>query len=307
MESLLNSNDQKLKDFYLALEDKFRGTRVDVKKKLSIYLPVAKIVKKSFNNAQIIDIGCGRCEWLELLIENKIQATGVDISVYPDFKEKYNIVKSDALKYIESIPSNSIALITAFHFIEHIGPEEQINFTLEAQRVLIAGGILILETPNSENLIVATKTFYLDPTHNKPVVPEYLDFLAEFSGFEVRRCIPLGRKKLNHPSLWDIFSQPSTDYALVCQKKGGSEEFHEQFMRVKFAPKGMSMMDLTDQHVKGNEARIRKHLSRINSNLKVLNERSNYYQVQIDYIRRILKPIISLSSLIHKIRDKISK
>lgn len=312
MERLL-SNEDKLKDFYLALEDRFRGSKQEIKKRLSLYLPIVDLIENYFDNAKIIDIGCGRGEWLELLGKNKIKVTGIDSNCYEDLKKKYEVIEDDALIYLKNLPSNSIHLISAYHFIEHINEQEQVIFMIEAHRVLSPGGIIIIETPNVDNLTVSNSTFYLDPTHNKPVVSDYLNFLADFSGFKNSKTILLGEDNIDKPNLWDIFSKVSRDFSIICQKDG-DQKILKLFKNIKLPINGSSMMAITDKYEKANHNRFNSHLNKINGhitkinqNLSTLNERSNYYQVEIDYLKRLLMPIIKISIMIQKIKKIFNK
>ena len=319
MERLLG-NEDKLKHFYLALEDRFRGSKKEIKKRLRLYLPIAEMIENYFDNSKIIDIGCGRGEWLELLSESKIKVTGIDSNCYEDLKKKYEFIETDALIYLKNLPSNSIHLISAYHFIEHVNEQEQVIFMIEAHRVLSPGGVIILETPNVDNLTVSNSTFYLDPTHNKPVVSDYLNFLADFAGFKNSKTILLGESNSDNPNLWDIFSKVSRDFSIICQK-GGDQKISKLFKNVQLPINGSSMMEITDKYEKANNKRLNSHLNKINGhlekidqsftkinqNLKILNERSNNYQIEIDYFKRLLNPIIKISIMIQKIKKIFNK
>ena len=96
-------------------------------------------------------------------------------------------VVSDASDYLQNQFESSIGLITGFHIIEHIGFEVLFNIAKESKRVLQPGGIVIFETPNPENILVGSNTFYDDFSHKNPLTPNSVKFLFEYLGFsEVR-------------------------------------------------------------------------------------------------------------------------
>jgi O-antigen chain-terminating methyltransferase len=75
-------------------------------------------------------------------------------------------------------------VISAFHLVEHLAFDDLVRLLDQAVRVLRPGGILLLETPNPNNLLVSSGHFYLDPTHVKPLPPDLLEFLVASRGFE---------------------------------------------------------------------------------------------------------------------------
>ena len=172
-----------LDEFYASFQAQFRGQSEDVKESLKIYLP---LLKESGITSEILDIGCGRGEWLELLREAGMQARGVEsnrVMIEVQRKRDLEIVDADALAYLHELPENSLHAITAFHFIEHLGLEELIELLHEVRRVLKPGGVVILETPNPKNLVVGACNFYSDPTHQRPLFPETLEFTLNHLGF----------------------------------------------------------------------------------------------------------------------------
>jgi O-antigen chain-terminating methyltransferase len=113
-------------------------------------------------------------------------------------------------------------LVTAFHVVEHLPFSRVHTLVKEALRVLQPGGLLILETPNPENPGVGAHTFYLDPTHEKPLPPDLLAFLPEHCGFRQTRILrlqePAGLADTPCPSLNDVLFNASPDYAVVARK-----------------------------------------------------------------------------------------
>jgi SAM-dependent methyltransferase len=213
--------------FYRAFEDQFRGSRMVIKTRLSVYLPYLHALQKSYPEAAALDLGCGRGEWLELLGEAGFQAVGVDLDagmLEATREQGLHTIQGDALRYLKELPPESQAVVSAFHLVEHISFEQLGLLVTEALRVLKPGGLLILETPNCENLLVATQNFYLDPTHDRPIPSSLLRFMAVHAGFD--RVKTLGLQE--DPSLFDkpkvtlndVLVGPSPDYAIIAQKGG---------------------------------------------------------------------------------------
>lgn len=211
-------------DFYKALEDRYRGSRSLIKNRLKIYLPFIRAASK-LDDSSALDIGCGRGEWLELLKENGISAQGIDINnamLKSCFELGFDVIQTDGIQYLREQKNNSRIVISAFHVVEHINFDELQLLVKESLRVLKPGGILILETPNPENIKVATESFHLDPTHIKPIPSKLLSFLPEFYGYIRTKVLRLqesseliGKKSV---TLTEVIKGVSPDYAIVAQK-----------------------------------------------------------------------------------------
>lgn len=218
------------KNFYRAFEDKHRGSRQLIKERLEAYIPFVRPLLDVYPKAQAIDLGCGRGEWLELLGELGFQARGVDMDEGMLEACKALDLKTDlmdALAALRQLPDASQAVVSGFHLVEHIPFDVLLTLVTEAKRVLLPAGLLIFETPNPENLIVGTSSFYLDPTHIKPIPPLMLTFLPEFVGgyskiktIGLQEPIPQSKYALG---MMDIFTNVSPDYALIAQKEAPSE------------------------------------------------------------------------------------
>jgi O-antigen chain-terminating methyltransferase len=188
-ELLTISEEEKHKfdTFYVAFEDKFRGTREDIKQRVKEYLPYIEQLSFNKEEIEILDIGCGRGEWIELLGENGYKSQGIDLNRVMIAKSKelgLCVEEADVIEYLEQKESNSLFVITGFHIIEHLPFEVLMKMYEEAYRVLKPGGMVIFETPNPENLVVGACNFYTDPTHLNPLVPESSKFVLENSGFQ---------------------------------------------------------------------------------------------------------------------------
>jgi len=212
---------------YVSFEDQFRGTRENIKERQKVYLPyIKKIVQYPVNYA-ILDVGCGRGEWLELLGDSGYAAKGIDLNrvMIEECKVSgFNVERSDAIEYLRKQEPSSFSAITAFHLVEHLPLRILISLFDESLRVLRSGGIIICETPNPENLITGSCNFYIDPTHKNPIPPVTLKYLAEARGFskvEIIRLHPLniihGEEEKNCKNISHRFNLEQ-DYSIVGYK-----------------------------------------------------------------------------------------
>ena len=175
-----------LDPLYLAFENQFRGTREEIRERLLEYVPLIKNSGAGVEGREILDIGCGRGEWLEIMRDEGLQANGLDLNsvLVEDCREKgLEVEKNDALTYLRSLQDNSLGAITSFHLIEHLEFDYRVALFDESVRVLKPGGIAIFEAPNPKNLLVGSCHFWCDPTHLRPLHPETHQFLMEYRGF----------------------------------------------------------------------------------------------------------------------------
>ena len=165
---------------YSLFEERFRGSPSDVAEKQKVYLPFLRNVPGS-----VFDAGCGRGEFLRLLQEERIAARGVETSALAAETCRaagLDVREGDAVDALAAAPSGSLGAVVAFQVVEHWPAAQTFRFLAEARRAIGAGGVLIVETVNTDSLS-AMNAFYLDPTHIRPVPPEALQFLCEAAGF----------------------------------------------------------------------------------------------------------------------------
>ena len=180
--------------FYRAFEDRFRGSREVIKSRLTVYLPFIEPLQEIYDVCRATDLGCGRGEWLELITEAGVTAHGVDLDdgMLAACRERnLSVETGDAISFLKSLPDQSQAIISGFHIIEHIAFSDLRVLVQEAFRVLKPAGLLILETPNPENIVVSSTSFHLDPSHIKPIPPQLLAFLTEYYGFYRNKILRL--------------------------------------------------------------------------------------------------------------------
>jgi O-antigen chain-terminating methyltransferase len=218
--------DNAFDSFYADFESQFRGSRADIHERQSVYLEYLKTDEESLLGKPVLDIGCGRGEWLELLAEHGLKAVGVDINqFFCDDNQRYGltVVQQDGLAFLKAQPDNSARAITGFHIIEHLEFPTVIELLDETLRVLAPGGLAIFETPNPENLITAAHKFYLDPTRRHPIPPTLAGYLLSHRGFKEVEILRLHDEEAPREADFDskylrsLFFGPR-DYGLIGRK-----------------------------------------------------------------------------------------
>ena len=262
--------------FYKAFEDVYRGPREEIASRLRQYLPFLQPLKATTGQPKAVDLGCGRGEWLGLLDSLGFEYEGVDVD--QDMLETcraigLNARKEDAHDYLRRQPDESLDLVTAFHLIEHMPFLQMNNLIGNAYRVLRPGGLLILETPNPENLLVATSSFYLDPTHVRPIPPLLLKFSVEYAGFARTTIVRLQENSDLHLAqsitLLDALGGVSPDYSVVALK--ASEATRSEALESAFSMKfGVQFFDLATRF----ESRLQQLDARTMESAQLLNKMS---------------------------------
>ncbi len=184
---------------YSDFEDVFRKSIPEL---FTEYLPDVLALDR---HGPVLDLGPGRGEWLEILKEAGIDAYGVDLN--KDFVDQclargLKVVLADVSAHLAEVPERSLSAITGFHLVEHVPVDRLIQLIDLSVRALQPGGLLVLETPNPDNLIVGASSFYLDPSHLRPLPPDLLRFLVEARGFadvETRFLHPRSYTQLSTP------------------------------------------------------------------------------------------------------------
>jgi O-antigen chain-terminating methyltransferase len=167
---------------YFLFEHRHRGSVLDIKRRQSTYLDLFR------GRNKVVDLGCGRGEFVELLTENGINVTGVDISEdMVDFcrDRGLTVVHADLFDYLTGLPDGEPDGIFLSQVVEHLAPEQILNLLLLCAQKLESGGVIVIETVNT-NCPTAMSNFYIDPTHVRPVPPEMLRFMVEQASLQVK-------------------------------------------------------------------------------------------------------------------------
>jgi O-antigen chain-terminating methyltransferase len=161
-------------------EERFRGTHDEM---LERYRDVAE---KLADSAPVLDFGCGRGEFMELLAELEIPALGVEIDVdlvKAVAERGLNVEHGDGVEFLAQLPDDSLGALVLIQVVEHLSAQDVLEVVTLAARKVRPGGKVLVETVNPQSLYVYAHAFYLDPTHLRPVHPAYLKFLFEEAGF----------------------------------------------------------------------------------------------------------------------------
>ena len=164
---------------YFLFEERFRGSREDIKQRQTTFVHYFQGCKN------VLDIGCGRGEFLELLRENDVEGHGVDVDGdMVDFctSKGLNVEKTDAISYLEKIEDKTLDGIFIDQVVEHLEPDYLIKMLRLCHRKLNFGYHILIETVNPLSL-VSFANFYLDMSHKKPIHPETLKFLMASVNF----------------------------------------------------------------------------------------------------------------------------
>ncbi|MGJ5673562.1 MAG: methyltransferase domain-containing protein [Nostochopsis sp.] len=190
LQIFVQEEQHSLDALYASFEDHFRGSIKDIFDRLKVYLPLIKEAKVGTPDSPILDVGCGRGEWLELLRESGYIAHGLDINrvmIERCQTRGLEVIEADVIAHLQSLPNFYLGAVTGFHIIEHLAFPVLMKFVSEVVRILKPGGLAIFETPNPQNVLVGSCNFYFDPTHRHPLPSSLMKFIFETQGlFQVK-------------------------------------------------------------------------------------------------------------------------
>ncbi len=175
---------------YSHFAERFRGTLEEIRRNMEFYRP---FFAKCDN---VLDIGCGRGEFLEVMRDAGVHARGIDLSAESVQRCRENGLDAevaDLFTYLAAQPDGEFDGILSSQVVEHLPPERLPRMILLCASKLRRGGLLAIETPNPECLAIFATYFYLDPTHTRPMPHPYLRFCMEEAGLtaiEVHRLAP---------------------------------------------------------------------------------------------------------------------
>jgi 2-polyprenyl-3-methyl-5-hydroxy-6-metoxy-1,4-benzoquinol methylase len=175
---------------YTRFADRFRGAEEYVRNSQQIYIPAFA------DKRDVLDIGCGRGEFLDVMKQAGVNARGIDLdgeSVALCRAKGHTAEIADLFVYLADQPDGAFDGIFAAQVVEHLPPERLPRMIELCAAKLRSGGVLVLETPNPECLAIFATHFYIDPTHTRPIPPSLMVFYFEefgLGGIEVRPLSP---------------------------------------------------------------------------------------------------------------------
>jgi O-antigen chain-terminating methyltransferase len=206
---------------YARFAEAFRGSEDRVQEAQQIYLDDFR------NCTSVLDIGCGRGEFLELMREAGVQARGIDSSLESIAlcREKNLPAEiADLFEYLGGLNDGELDGIFCSQVVEHLPPERLPEMIRLASSKLRRGGVIAIETPNPECLAIFSTYFYLDPTHYRPVPQKLLTFYLSECGIGDLQVRYLEQAMDSMPSLAELpqaFRQAffgGLDYSIVGRK-----------------------------------------------------------------------------------------
>lgn len=206
---------------YARFAERFRGSEEYVKKGQQFYLEYFQ------GRREVLDVGCGRGEFLELMRDAGVAAHGIDLShesVNLCLQKGLSAEAADLFTYLAALQEGSLDGIFCAQVVEHLPPERLPDMIRLATSRLERDGVLAIETPNPECLAIFATHFYLDPTHTRPVPHPLLGFyMAEYGlgGIEVHRLSPAIESMPALAALPEDFREAffgGLDYAIVGRK-----------------------------------------------------------------------------------------
>ena len=166
---------------YVGFEDQFRGSAEDITERVSEYLPFLH------DTSDVLDVGCGRGEFLALLREQGVRARGIDINgsmVDVCRQQGLDATEADALSYLRAQPDGSLGGLFAAQVVEHLEPRYLTGLLDIAFDKLRPGAPIILETINPACWFAFFESYIRDITHVRPIHPDTLTYLLVASGFQ---------------------------------------------------------------------------------------------------------------------------
>ncbi|HUP39049.1 MAG TPA: class I SAM-dependent methyltransferase [Vicinamibacterales bacterium] len=166
---------------YVGFEDQFRGSQDDIGERVAAYVPLFE------GASDVLDVGCGRGEFLALLKAKGISARGVDLNdeMAAVCRERgLDATAGDALSYLLAQPDQSLGGLFAAQVVEHLEPDYLMRFLEAAYHKLRPGSKIVLETINAACWYAFFSSYIRDITHVRPLHPDTLKYLVSASGFQ---------------------------------------------------------------------------------------------------------------------------
>ena len=271
--------------FYLEFENKFRGSRQQVYDILSNYNGLIQYIVDTDKEPSLLDIGCGRGEWLQKCSNKGFKSIGLEINdqmVETCQNIGLEIMQGDAIDILKDLPENSFSLITAFHIIEHICFDSIYDIFVECKRILKKDGVLIIETPSIDNLSISSQNFYIDPTHINPINPDLLSFTLGRIGYDMVKVFYINGGPLQNEdqySLTRVLNGVAQDVMMVATKSSkASLKLNENKSWIQSLKIGPS----TIQACVDFDHQLRKKLFRDEETIRLLRARIYKLEKKLD-------------------------
>jgi len=241
------SEDHQDDHAYFLFENIFRGSEEVIRERQSVYLPYFRGAGK------VLDVGCGRGEFLDLLQREEIPAYGIDLNedmiqvcrekgfevMQADLNEDmiqvcrekgFEVMQAEALSHLRSLPADSLGGVFMAQFIEHLPASAIVEAARLAFGKMSPGAHLVMETQNPLSMVVSARNFYTDMSHIRPVHPEAARFMLQMVGFEqveLKFLAPFSPDEKLKPILGQGITPPVCDQHLFERVEGNFEKLND--------------------------------------------------------------------------------
>ncbi len=211
-------------DSYTEFENNFRGSPEQIMDVLSNYDGVIDYILNIDKYPTLLDIGSGKGEWIEKCNAKGFKSIGIELDskLANDCKNlNLNIKEGDALSLLDDFDEDTFSIVSAFHVIEQMSHENIKELLVKSKRILKTDGLLILETPSIDRILVSTKSFHIDPTYLNAIHPDLLDLMIKKSGFNNSKYYFINGGKLkkpDHVKLSRVLSGVAQDVVFIASK-----------------------------------------------------------------------------------------
>lgn len=285
-------------NYYLEFEEANYAPYEHIKTLRLQYSCLLQQVIKQYPNSKALDLGCGRGEWLDVLTGHGFSAHGIDIDrgmLSIAESKGFSCQLGDAIDVLKQLESKSIAVISAFHVIEHITNEQLNSLIQEAKRVLLDDGLLILETPNPENISVSTNSFYLDPTHISKIPHNLIMHCLKYHHFLQPVVFEINGSHYYHQdidiNLKDVIYGVSPDFCVIAYNGTSNDDKINSIIEFKSTIYGKSLEHLIgrfDLSINARFVRLEENGHSINSRFIRIEEKGHRDDKELEKINNYL-------------------
>lgn len=199
---------------YVEFENRYRGDAELIRKRQNVYLEYFA------GRESVLDLGCGRGEFLTLLRENGIPGKGIDLT---DDMVSYckalglDVEYADIFEYLKQVEDGALDGVFCSQVVEHFTTQQLFRLIQLLNKKVRIGAPVIIETINPGNLTALANWFYMDLSHIRPVHSSTLSFLMETNGFPLQKI---------------LYLHPDTDREVPRLNMEGTEEFNDKMQNV---------------------------------------------------------------------------
>ena len=299
-------------NLYLEFENQFRGDSEGINSHFSCYDSLLELIIDKNKTPKIIDIGCGRGEWLKRWQNKFTECYGIELDskmIELCRDSGLNVIEGDAILSLSKVSNNSISVITIFHMIEHMEYTKLFDLIKECYRVLSDNGVLIIETPSIDNLLVSSKLFYTDPTHITHINPDTLLFFIGKFGFNKANYYyihPGPLKNANPSKITRILNGVAQDILFVATKSELSSDFifNSNSSWENDLDIGISTLDAAIDHdltLEESYKNSQNLIHTMNEEIILLKSQLKYLIYLNNILKKIFRPVLKILRFFNRV------